>query len=38
MTVSNLAIVFGPTIVGYSLADIPPAQMVSEANTLAMVS
>lgn len=37
MPLTNLAKVFGPTIVGYSVADPEPLQMINETKYQAMV-
>ena len=38
MPVSNLAKVFGPTVIGYSTAEPEPLQMINETRKQAMVS
>lgn len=37
MPLTNLAKVFGPTIIGYSVADPEPLQMINETKYQAMV-
>jgi len=38
MPSNNLAMVFGPTVIGYSVPDPEPLQMINETKCQAMVS